>query len=84
MKVISFRKLYSSDVGSCLIVKIHAPGHAMPNSTAHLECNFELENEKQLDTVKMLKDGQTFLLFAPNEIDQLYSVPGMNANVSAM
>lgn len=69
-------------MATCLRVNIHAPGRAISKSTAHLECNFELENEKQLDSVKMLKDDQIFYLFAPNENDRLSSVPGIIANVS--
>lgn len=70
-------------MGTCLRINIHAPGRAMPNSTAHLECNFELENEEKLDSVKMLKDDQLFFFFVPKEDDRLSSVPGIYVNVSA-
>lgn len=73
---------YFPDVVTCLQVSIHVPARAISNSTAHLECNFELENEKQIDFVNLLKDEKYFFRYSPGENDQLSSIPGMNANVS--
>lgn len=74
---------YDSDVTTCLQVNIHVPARAISNGTAHLECNYELENENQLDFVRVLKDEKLFYHFTPEENDQISSVNGINANVSA-
>lgn len=63
-------------------MNIHVPARAKSSSTAHLDCNFELENERELDFVNILKDEKLFFHFAPNESHQLISVSGINANVS--
>lgn len=65
-----------------LRLTIHVPSRAVPNSAAHLECNYELENEEQIDTVRLLKDDTEFYHFAPDEIDHISVVPGINENVS--
>lgn len=75
-------KNYFPDVVVCLRVNIHVPARALSDSTAHLECNFELENEKQIDFVNLLKDEKSFFRYSPGESDLISSVPGMNANVS--
>lgn len=71
------------DVATCLRVNIHVPAHAISKSTAHLECTFELENEKQIDFVKMLKNNRLFYVFVPKGDDQIFSVSGIDANVSS-
>lgn len=72
-------------MAACLSVKTHVPAHALTNGTAHLECVFKLEDERlRLEAVKWQKDHRIFYVYSPTKHPngQLFSVPGVNANVS--
>lgn len=69
-----------------LSVKTHVPTHAITNSTAHLECTFKLEDDRlKLEAVKWQKDHKVFYVYSPGKHPngQLFSVPGVNADVRA-
>lgn len=69
-------------MATCLRVNIHVPSRAKSSGTAHLECKYELENEKELDFVNILKNERLFFRFVPYESDELISISGIDANVS--
>lgn len=73
------------DFAECLSVKISLPDHAITNSIAHLDCVFDLQdNRLELDSVKVHKDNKVFYVYSPAKqpVGQRYSVPGVDANVS--
>lgn len=71
----------------CLNVETHVPDHAITNGMAHLDCVFKLEDERlRLEAVKWHKDQKVFYVYSPDKhpTGQVFSVPGVNANVSVI
>lgn len=69
---------------SLRLTEVRIPNHTVRNSTARLECHYDMDGE-ELYSVKWYKDGHEFYRYIPRSMPPalVFFLPGINVDVSA-
>lgn len=68
---------------SLRLTEVRIPNHTVRNSTARLECHYDMDGE-DLYSVKWYKDGHEFYRYVPRNMPPalVFPLPGVNVDVS--
>lgn len=69
---------------SLRLTEVRIPNHTVRNSTARLECHYDMDGE-ELYSVKWYKDGHEFYRYIPRSMPPalVFELPGINVDVSS-
>lgn len=69
---------------SLRLTEVRIPNHTVRNSTARLECHYDMDGE-DLYSVKWYKDGHEFYRYVPRNMPPalVFPLPGVRVDVSS-
>lgn len=74
---------FSDFILSLRLTEVRIPNHTVRNSTARLECHYDMDGE-ELYSVKWYKDGHEFYRYIQRNMPPalVFELPGINVDVS--
>lgn len=75
--------IFADFILSLRLTEVRIPNHTVRNSTARLECHYDMDGE-ELYSVKWYKDGHEFYRYIPRSMPPalVFELPGINVDVS--